>query len=254
MEVLRQCLKRVDQSSIPTVRLTGREWERELRHAEQVLDDCDAFDNVVTRESWTVHDGAGTGCWEMFEQMAPSGFVNVAHVHPVQDELILVLRGHVRLLVHDVWRNLQPGDAVTVPAGVSHGLDNPFAEPVLMRVRYTPAAAHQTAYFRALAECSQLGFMSASGIPHPLYCALLFRMSPDLVSFWWFPPTLMWLYALLFAPIAWACGFSLDELHAAALAKSRRKAPRPDARVAATGADRPARQPKPRGASRSKRV
>lgn len=159
----------------------------------------------------------------MFERMSGGGFVNVTHVHPSQDELIVVLRGRVRLLVHNEWRALAPGDAVSVPAGVSHGLENSFADDVLMRVRYTPALPEMSLYFRSLAELSQLGLMTASGIPHPLYCALLFRLSPDLVTFWWFPPTLMWLYAIIVAPIALLLGYSLDRLHSTALHERRTK-------------------------------
>lgn len=155
--------------------------------------------------------------------MSGGGFVNVTHVHPRQDELIVVLRGRVRLLVHNQWRTLSPGDAVSVPAGISHGLENTFADDVLMRVRYTPALPEMSLYFRSLAELSQLGLMSSSGIPHPLYCALLFRLSPNLVTFWWFPPTLMWLYALLVAPIAIALGYSLDHLHSTAVHERRAK-------------------------------
>ena len=39
MEVVRQLLKRVDQASIPTVRLTDAQLARELRRADRVLDD-----------------------------------------------------------------------------------------------------------------------------------------------------------------------------------------------------------------------
>ena len=98
-----------------------------------------------------------------------------------------MLRGRARLLVHNKWRELETGEWADVPGGISHALDNEFEEDALLRVRYSPGLPHMSQYFRALAHASQLGLMSSTGIPHPLLCAVLFRLSPDLVTFWWFP-------------------------------------------------------------------
>lgn len=49
----------------------------------------------------------------------------VWHAHDGQDELFIILKGHLRMQMEEGDVEMGPGDAFTVPAGVRH---NPVAE------------------------------------------------------------------------------------------------------------------------------
>lgn len=59
----------------------------------------------------------------------PGQFVPV-HVHPHQDEFILVQEGEVALKLDGVWQTAKAGDLVRMPAGVPHGYFNKSDRPV----------------------------------------------------------------------------------------------------------------------------
>lgn len=81
-------------------------------------------------------------------------FFSLCHSH-----LITNWQGNVEIL--------GPGDYVTVPAGISHGLNNPGRGEVLLRVRYEPALKNMKSFFHTLAVLSQQG-LSLSLSPSPL--------------------------------------------------------------------------------------
>ena len=54
---------------------------------------------------------------------APGQFVPV-HIHPHQDEFILMLDGVLDLKLDGVWTRAQEGDLVRMPRGIPHGYFN----------------------------------------------------------------------------------------------------------------------------------
>lgn len=60
---------------------------------------------------------------------APGQHVPV-HVHPTQDEFILVQEGTLDLKLDGKWTKAGPGDLVRMPMGVPHGYFNKSDEPV----------------------------------------------------------------------------------------------------------------------------
>lgn len=54
---------------------------------------------------------------------APGQFVPV-HIHPTQDEFILVQEGELHLKLDGVWSVAKAGDLVRMPRGVPHGYFN----------------------------------------------------------------------------------------------------------------------------------
>ena len=60
---------------------------------------------------------------------APGQHVPV-HVHPTQDEFILVQEGELDLKLDDQWTKARSGDLVRMPMGVPHGYFNKSDKPV----------------------------------------------------------------------------------------------------------------------------
>lgn len=231
------------QPSGPEAPLTGTlsaeelelELERwiEVQSAAMILEagcgegECGGMEEAGTREVERVHNYATGETWwfghvhnetdtsfEMYEGMEPKGFVNVEHVHPQQAEQVVLLQGVVRCTWQErndfVWHTglLYPGQWISVPAGMSHALENAatFLTPnssehspegaaddvVIMRVRYTPGTNDMKAFFRSLGRLSQTPFgltwlPGMPGLPDPIHTALLWSRFPDLSQFWWMP-------------------------------------------------------------------
>ena len=68
----------------------------------------------------------------------PGQFVPV-HVHPTQDEFILVQEGVLDLKLDGVWMQAKAGDLVRMPRGVPHGYFNKSDKPVRALFWVSPA-------------------------------------------------------------------------------------------------------------------
>ena len=82
----------------------------------------------------------GTGCATfvvMDVTFAPGGSHGF-HLHPDQDELIVVTDGRIVQFLELEARELGPGDSVYVDRGVVHGSYNDFAEPATLQVVLGP--------------------------------------------------------------------------------------------------------------------
>ncbi len=71
--------------------------------------------------------------------LQPGAAVPKAHVHLNQDEAFTVVRGRLTMIVGGQEQVLGPGESYTVPKGVPHQPFNGGSEPVVARVRITPA-------------------------------------------------------------------------------------------------------------------
>ena len=68
----------------------------------------------------------------------PGQFVPV-HVHPHQDEFILVQEGQLELKLDGVWQTAKAGDLVRMPKGVPHGYFNKSDKPARALFWVSPA-------------------------------------------------------------------------------------------------------------------
>ncbi len=68
----------------------------------------------------------------------PGQFVPV-HIHPTQDEFILVQEGQLELKLDGVWSTARAGDLVRMPKGVPHGYFNKSDAPVRAFFWVSPA-------------------------------------------------------------------------------------------------------------------
>lgn len=65
-----------------------------------------------------------------FEANSSPGQSVPVHIHPTQDEFILVQEGELDLKLDGVWSKAGPGDLVRMPKGVPHGYFNKSDKPV----------------------------------------------------------------------------------------------------------------------------
>lgn len=73
---------------------------------------------------------------------APGQFVPV-HIHPTQDEFILVQEGELELKLDGQWTKAKAGDLVRMPRGIPHGYFNKSDKPVRALFWVSPAGKLQ---------------------------------------------------------------------------------------------------------------
>lgn len=123
--------------------------------------DMGELEKGVTREG----EGYGGVAWNILGQVyypkascettfafetnsEPGQFVPV-HVHPTQDEFILVLEGTLDLKLDGRWTQARAGDLVRMPRGVPHGYFNKSDKPARALFWVSPARRLE-ALFREL--------------------------------------------------------------------------------------------------------
>lgn len=74
-----------------------------------------------------------------FEANSEPGQHVPVHVHPTQDEFILVQEGELELKLDGVWSKAKAGDLVCMPKGVPHGYFNKSDKPVRALFWVSPA-------------------------------------------------------------------------------------------------------------------
>ncbi len=74
-----------------------------------------------------------------FETNSEAGQFVPVHVHPTQDEFILVQEGQLELKLDGVWSTAMAGDLVRMPRGVPHGYFNKSDKPVRALFWVSPA-------------------------------------------------------------------------------------------------------------------
>lgn len=74
-----------------------------------------------------------------FETNSEPGQHVPVHVHPTQDEFILVQEGELELKLDGVWTKAREGDLVRMPAGIPHGYFNKSDKPVRALFWVSPA-------------------------------------------------------------------------------------------------------------------
>ncbi|WP_309665544.1 cupin domain-containing protein [Tabrizicola sp.] len=94
----------------------------------------------------------------------PGQFVPV-HVHPTQDEFILVQEGQLELKLDGVWHTAKAGDLVRMPRGVPHGYFNKSDKPVRALFWVSPAGKLE-ALFEVLHNMSDVPAVIAASAAH----------------------------------------------------------------------------------------
>lgn len=85
----------------------------------------------------------------------PGQFVPV-HIHPTQDEFILVQEGQLELKLDGKWSTAKAGDLVRMPRGIPHGYFNKSDTPCRAMFWVSPAGKLE-ALFKALHNLQDVG-------------------------------------------------------------------------------------------------
>ena len=92
--------------------------------------------NILGQRYFPKADCAASFAFET--NSAPGQFVPV-HVHPTQDEFILVQEGELHVKLDGVWSVARAGDLVRMPRGVPHGYFNKSDKPARALFWVSPA-------------------------------------------------------------------------------------------------------------------
>ncbi|QRM30356.1 cupin domain-containing protein [Microvirga sp. VF16] len=90
-----------------------------------------------------------------FETNSDPGQHVPVHIHPTQDEFILVLEGELHLKLDGAWSVAKAGDLVRMPRGIPHGYFNKSDVPARALFWVSPAGKLE-ALFDALHELSDI--------------------------------------------------------------------------------------------------
>ena len=114
--------------------------------------------------------------FECFVQ--PSGFVAAAaHVHPFQQERFQVIEGSVTFRLDGRELTVGPGDAIYVPAGMSHQFWNAGEEEARFACEVRPALQFEELIVQTMFSLAQAGRkqLNRKGMPDPLRLAVIAR-------------------------------------------------------------------------------
>ena len=133
--------------------------------------------NPVSGERFVFHTTADESRGELLEfdtVIEPHGRVPGGHVHPGQQESFEVRAGVMRFRRGLRTVTAGPGDLVVVEPGTYHRFANAGDEPVIIRVRVTPALRMEE-LFETVTALAAEGRTLPSGMPRPLDLALFMR-------------------------------------------------------------------------------
>jgi mannose-6-phosphate isomerase-like protein (cupin superfamily) len=110
--------------------------------------------------------------------VGPGGFLSNEHLHPKQEERIEVLSGTLRCRVGGHERDLDRGEAVTVPPGTTHTLWNEGKVEAHALVEYRPALKMEP-LFETLFGLGRDGKTDEQGSPNLLQGAVMLKEYED---------------------------------------------------------------------------
>jgi mannose-6-phosphate isomerase-like protein (cupin superfamily) len=114
--------------------------------------------------------------WQVTMALAPRFAGPPLHVHPHQEERFEVLSGVLDVCIDGEWRELGPGERITVPAGVPHTIRNLHGEEMRALNAHAPALGFPH-YMAGLHELVRSGKVRALPPKDPrsvIYLSMLF--------------------------------------------------------------------------------
>jgi mannose-6-phosphate isomerase-like protein (cupin superfamily) len=134
-----------------------------------------------------------------FEYFLPAGgSVQLAHVHPRQEERFEIVSGRAKIRVGRRLLRATAGESVVVPRGTVHRLWNDGDDELHVVVEFRPALRTEQG-FEQLFGLGRDGKLSARGFPHPLQTAVMAKEYRDEGQFPFLPAVVQ---RALIAPLA----------------------------------------------------
>lgn len=135
--------------------------------------------NPVTGEKLLVLESTAE-VFKMGFSISPRSEIAGEHVHPFQEQTVLVTAGELHCRIDGVNHVLCAGESATIPAGARHFQSNPTAFEARAIEEYHPAGRIHD-FFGVLFTLAQEGKTNRKGIPKPLIGAALMAEFKDTV-------------------------------------------------------------------------
>jgi mannose-6-phosphate isomerase-like protein (cupin superfamily) len=108
------------------------------------LDRVEAF---VTKDGSTVRELHHSAAQSLAEATLEPGQATERHCHRASEEIYLVTKGSGSLEVDGETRRVRPGDAVLIPPGAWHTLDNDGTSELRILCCCAPPYSHEDTFF-----------------------------------------------------------------------------------------------------------
>jgi mannose-6-phosphate isomerase-like protein (cupin superfamily) len=108
------------------------------------LADCQAFitkDGSQIRELLS-HRNSTIRKQSLAEATVPPGSITQRHLHPKTEEIYYILEGHGLMLMEAEQRAVGPGDAIAIPPGAQHAIQNTGSTPLRFLCCCAPGYEH----------------------------------------------------------------------------------------------------------------
>ena len=169
----------------------------------------DILENPVTGERMkflkTAADTSGEAVVVELE-LAPTGFVAMPHVHPLQSERFEIVEGTVAFKLGRETIVAEVGDVVTVEPGTPHKFWNESGEPARFVTVVRPALRFEE-LIETMYSLAADGKTSKKGMPNPLRLAVIARHHFDDVRLPVVPQSLQRAALALGAPVGRLVGY-----------------------------------------------
>jgi mannose-6-phosphate isomerase-like protein (cupin superfamily) len=108
------------------------------------LDKAEAF---VTKDGSTIRELHHTAAQSLAEATLEPDQATERHYHRATEEIYFVLKGSGRMEVDGDTRTVRPGDAVLIPPGAWHTLDNNGSSELRILCCCSPPYSHDDTFF-----------------------------------------------------------------------------------------------------------
>jgi mannose-6-phosphate isomerase-like protein (cupin superfamily) len=110
----------------------------------QSLDRADPF---TTKDGSTIRELHHTSTQSLAEAALEPGQATQRHYHERSEEIYLVTKGSGELEVDGETRRVRPGDAIVIPPGARHTLENDGTSELTILCICSPAYSHEDTFF-----------------------------------------------------------------------------------------------------------
>ena len=107
----------------------------------------EAVEAFVTKDGSTIRELHHTGVQSLAEATLEVEQATERHYHRVAEEIYFVLKGQGRMEVDGEVKHVRPGDAVLIPAGAWHQLENNGTSELRILCCCAPPYSHDDTFF-----------------------------------------------------------------------------------------------------------
>ncbi|MBV8562325.1 MAG: cupin domain-containing protein [Actinobacteria bacterium] len=107
----------------------------------------DRVEPFVTKDGSTIRELHHTEAQSLAEATLEPGQATERHYHRASEEIYLITKGSGELEVDGQARRVRPGDAVVIPPGAWHQLENDGSSELTLLCMCVPPYSHDDTYF-----------------------------------------------------------------------------------------------------------